>query len=189
MKILLSLGAAALLLLSGCSSKSDTLYYQAVQQQNESYMKSYSGVENESVTFNGDFKGEIKIVKPKKLPELAQIQRPKTNSEVALQWAQTIVPVAGMVAGMHYNYKSLDSSNRAQSTQIESITSGNTAQVGAYTSNYRNDSNDVTDTTVTTTSTSVDNTSVDNTSNTTTTTSTQPTDVTTDGTTTTITNP
>jgi hypothetical protein len=184
MKILLSLGAAALLLLSGCSSKSDTLYYQAVQQQNESYMKSYSGVENESVTFNGDFKGEIKIVKPKKLPELAQIQRPKTNSEVALQWAQTIVPVAGMVAGMHYNYKSLDSSNRAQSTQIESITSGNTAQVGAYTSNYRNDSNDVTDTTVTTT-----NTSVDNTSNTTTTTSTQPTDVTTDGTTTTITNP
>ena len=150
MKFLTLTATSILLILTGCSTKQEDAYYKAVDQQNKNYMQAYSTIENESVTFDGTFEGKINIVKPKKLPQIQQIQKPKTGSEVALQWAQTIVPVAGMVAGMHYNYKSLDSSNQANSRQIE-----------AYTGNYQNNTSTV-DTSVS--STSVNDTSVTDTS-------------------------
>ena len=166
------LGFLMILTLIGCSTKSEELYYKAVNEQNSNYMKSYEGVENESVTFNGTFNGEMKIVKPKKLPQLAQVRAPKTSGEIALEFTKALVPGVAAVAGMHYGYKAIESSNNASVAQTE-----------AYTGNYQNNTSttntsSISDTSVSDTSSVSDNTSVTN-----------PTDFTTDGSTTSITNP
>ena len=152
-----SMVALSVLFMSGCASKDQEAYYEAVKQQNANYMKSYDQVENESVQFDGEFKGKISIVKPKKLPQLQHIERPKSGSEVALDWARVVVPVAGMAVGMHYNYKTADSNNKYNSQNIES-----------FTGNYQNTSSTtITDTSTvdtTVTDTSVSNTTLTDTS-------------------------
>ena len=111
----------ALCVLTGCAANQEQ-YFAAVKQQNEAYMQAYNSVANESVTFEGTFTGTVSIVKPKELPKLQYIEPPKSNSEIALQWANTIIPVAGMVAGMHFNYKAIDSSNKYNAKNIASWT-------------------------------------------------------------------
>lgn len=146
-----------MLTLVGCSTKDNERYFNAVQQQNETYMSSYNTVENESVQFDGKFEGKISIVKPKKLPQFQKIQRPKTNSEQALDYARVVVPVLGTAIGMHYNFKSADSANKYNAENIKS-----------WTGNFQNTTDtSVTDTSVTDTSvtdTSVTDTSVTDTS-------------------------
>lgn len=111
----------SLILLIGCTQHQE-VYYKAVQEQNMAYMNAYTSVENESVTFDGTFTGTISIVKPKELPKLQYIEPPKSGSEIALDWARLIIPTAGMVAGMHYNYKSIDSNNKYNSKNISAWT-------------------------------------------------------------------
>ena len=138
------------LLLVGCGS-SDQLYYESINAQNQKYMEAYKTVENETVQFKGTFEGDITIVKPKKLPQLAQIEKPKSTSELALDWARVVVPAASMVAGMHYNYKIADSSNKYNAKNIESYT-GNYENSTVITSSEVSTSTSVTDTSVSTSS-------------------------------------
>jgi len=162
---------------AGCATKNNEMYYSAIQKQNQTYMESYSTVKNETVNFDGTFNGKITIIKPKKLPQLARIQKPKSNSELALQWAQVILPATTAISGMYFNYKSIDSSNKydsetmvgmskAQSDMVTTVSNNNgdvmksisadsTTNVGNYTSNFHNDTSNtsVTDTTTTTTTT------------------------------------
>ncbi len=169
----------------GCTGKDD--YYKAVHKQNEAmeknykeYQKSYNTVKNESVQFEGDFKGKITLVKPKDLPEMApyqRIQQPKTFGDAALDWARVLVPAAVGISAQHYSYKTVDSSNKY-----------NAQQTAAYTGSFQNTAS----VTNTSTDTSVVNTSTDkstDTSVTNTTTDVSPTVSTTDGTTTTTVTP
>ena len=156
--ILIGLGA---LLFSGCASD-DARYYQALQAQQNQYLKEYSTVKNSSVTFVGKFDGKISIIKPKKLPQRIVIRRPKTTSEEALSWAKIILPTASMISGSYFNYKMADSSNKYNSENIKS-----------WTGNFKNDtisttntSNTSTDKSVTYTSNTSTDKSVTNTSNT-----------------------
>lgn len=145
------------LLFTGCASK-DEMYYKAVKQQNENYLKAYNSVQNESVTFKGTFEGDIKIVKPKKLPALTSIQRPKSTAEVALDWGRVIVPAATSIAGLHYGYKAIDSSNRANSRQIEAYTGNfqNTTDTSSISTEVSNTTSDTSTTSTTSTTTSTD---------------------------------
>ena len=132
------------------------------------------------------------MVKPKKLPQLATIAQPRSGSEIALDWAKVVVPALGTVAGLHYGYKAIQSSNEA-----------NVATTQAYTGNFKNNSNTVTSNTsvdksisdsvtvdksvsdsVSIDKSSTDNTSITDTANSDTTQTTVP--VTVDGTTTTV---
>ena len=129
---------------SGCAQNQE-IYYNAVQQQNMAYMNAYQSVENESVTFDGTFTGTISIVKPKELPKLQYIEPPKSGSEIALEWAKVIIPAASMVAGLHYNYKSIDSSNKYNAKNIESWTGNFDKSSSIVVSNVK-DTTNVTDT-------------------------------------------
>ncbi len=156
----MKLYVVVLLLISvGCANHQEA-YYNAIQQQMQTYNQAYASVENESVTFEGTFTGTISIVKPKELPKMQHIEPPKSTSELALEWAKVIVPTAGMVAGMHYNYKSIDSNNKYNSKNI-----------GAWTSNFDKTSvtevsdTSVSDTTDTTETTNVTDISVKETTN------------------------
>lgn len=173
---------AITLLISGCASKEQVNYYNAIDKQNEAYMKAYQTVENESVVFNGTFNGEIKIIKPKELPKLANIAQPRSGSEIALDWAKVLVPGVATVAGMHYGFKAIQSGNDAS-----------VANTKSYTGNYKNNTNDVSNVNTSNSidksiTTSTDNTSVDKSITDTATTSTTQTTVpvTVDGTTTTV---
>ena len=154
-------------LLNGCAAKQER-YYAAVKEQNQNYLKAYNTVKNESVTFTGTFKGNIKIVKPKKLPQLMNISRPKSSAEIALDWGRVLLPAAVSVSGLYYGYKAIDSSNRANSSQIESYTghfqnstsnSVSTSTDKSVTANT-DKSATTTNTTNTDKSTSVDNTNI-----------------------------
>lgn len=125
---------------SGCAQNQE-VYYNAVQQQNMAYMNAYQSVENESVTFDGTFTGTISIVKPKELPKLQYIEPPKSSSEIALEWAKVIVPAASMVAGLHYNYKSIDSSNKYNAKNIESWTGNFDKSSSVLVSNVKDTTN------------------------------------------------
>jgi len=83
-------------------------------------MKSYKTVKNESVVFDGNFSDKISVIKPKKLPQLQRISRPKTSSEEALMWAQTLIHAVNMMTGSYFNYKMADSSNKYNSKNIAS---------------------------------------------------------------------
>mgnify|MGYP006935314989 CR=1 FL=1 len=187
-------GLLSVVVFSGCSTKDqEIMYYNAIQQQNENYMKSYDTVENESIQFDGTFEGKISIIKPKKLPQLAKIQKPKSSADTALDWARVVVPSVTAVAGMHYGFKAIESSNDASSRQIEAYT-GNFDKTSVSTSVTDITNTSVSDSSTSVTDTSVSDTSVSDTSLTdtstidtsTTTTDTAP-DFTTDGTTTTVT--
>ena len=128
------IGLTIIGLISGCSTKNDELYYKAVQEQNHKYMEAYKTVENERVSFDGTFNGNITMIKPKKLPQLAHIQKAKSASELALDWARVIVPGATMVAGMHYNYKAMDSNNKYNSETMTGL-SKNQSDVSINASN------------------------------------------------------
>lgn len=143
----------AALLVLGCSNK-ELDYYNVVKEQNAQYMEAYKTVENESVTFNGKFEGDITIVKPKELPKLANVRQPKTMGDTALDWARTIVPVAGMVAGMHYNYKTADSANKYNAENISSWTGNfdNTSVTDVSSSVSTSTASDTSSTTVSDTS-------------------------------------
>ena len=143
-----------LVLLVGCTSK-DEVYTNAVQNQYKSYLEAYNTVENKSIEFEGTFDGKIKMVEPKKLPQMARIERAKSGSEVALEWTRTLAPVALGVAGFHYNFKTADSSNKY-----------NAESIGAWTGNFENSNSVITTTdtnsnTLSNTSTT-DNVSTDN---------------------------
>jgi len=152
------------LLFTGCASK-EAQYYQAVKEQNQNYLKAYSTVKNETVSFNGTFKGDITVIKPKKLPQLLRIQKPKSSAEIALDWGRLVIPAATSISGLYYGYKAIDSSNRANTKQIEAYT-GN-FQNSTTTSEISNISDtSVTDKSVTNTSdTSVTDKSVTDTTN------------------------
>lgn len=132
--------AVMMLVFTGCTSKQDT-YYSAVKEQNQKYMEAYATVENESVEFDGTFNGKIKMVKPKKLPQLANIRQPKSGSEVALEWARVVVPFATVATGQYFGYKATDSSNKYNAQSLE-----------AWTGNYENSNTSVTSSTDTTSS-------------------------------------
>jgi hypothetical protein len=105
---------------TGCGSSS---YYQAVTQNNKAYLEQYSKVENEKVSFLGTFDGNITIVRPKQLPVLQHVQKPKTSGDYLLQTLGVLAPVGLGIAGYHYNYKSTDSSNKYNAQTMESWTS------------------------------------------------------------------
>ena len=112
----------ASLLLVGCAGKDVEQHYKAVQERNSQYMEAYKTVENETIKFNGTFEGDITLIKPKELPQLAEIRPPKSYSDTALEWVQTTLPVVGLALGLHYNYKAMDSANKYNSANIESWT-------------------------------------------------------------------
>lgn len=152
MKTIKTIGLVSLsvLILTGCGS-SNQEYLEAVKAQNAQYMEAYKTVENETVVFNGTFNGEVKMIKPKKLPQLQQIKAPKSGSEIALDWAKLIVPTVGTVAGFHYNYMTADSANKYNAQSIEAWTGNfqnttNTSSEINNTSNTTNTSESVTST-------------------------------------------
>lgn len=109
----------AMVLLTGCGSAG---YYKAVQENNKAYLKEYNNVENERVNFEGTFEGKIEIVKPKDLPDIQFVQKPKDAGDYFLQTLGILAPVGLGVAGYHYNYKSTDSSNKYNAQTMEAWT-------------------------------------------------------------------
>ena len=100
------------LLATGCTSiQSEQAYYDSVKAQRAEYMKVYREVQDESISFHCESKCDLKYTRPKAMPRFSQIQKPKSNSDIALNWASVLAPTVLGLGGFYFNYKTQDSNN------------------------------------------------------------------------------
>jgi len=101
----LGLSAIVLVLLSGCSSKSEDSYYKAMSEQRRAYMEAYKAIPEESIKFDCNSSCNLVYTRPKALPKFQALRKPMTNTEMALKWMSVISPSLVGIAGIYYNHK------------------------------------------------------------------------------------
>jgi len=119
---MIAISIVALMLLSGCSTKSEDAYYSAMANQRAQYMKAYDKMEEDRMTLNCESKCSLVATRPKALPRFQNIAKPMTNGEMALRWAGVLTPSIVGVAGLYYNHKtSTDLSNDSKDIAIANV--------------------------------------------------------------------
>jgi len=115
----IGLSVIALVLLSGCSSKSEDSYYKAMSEQRRAYMEAYKATKDESIKFDCNSSCNLVYTRPKALPKFQALRKPMTNTEMALKWMSVISPSLVGIAGIYYNHKtSTELSNDAKDISI-----------------------------------------------------------------------